>query len=267
MILRNPREGREGQTPDNIFEAVEPRSGEVVSSCIVYEEQRDVLYPERPYHVRLAIDGDTGAIDSLMGASIARARALCAARNEGAVIYAPCYPEDEELIEVLEQYGFRNNDSLDRLYAELPAQTDAHLPMGCVVVHDKLEDPQEQRYFLDRYNEIYGVEMDTVWLGELRRKPGFRRILTVAPTGMAGEILVWFDGECGVIEFFDTARRWRNMGVARYMLNLACQYIHNSGVNTACADVRRSMTPAVKSLRSAGFTTEEKLMCYPTIEL
>jgi len=267
MILRNPREGREGQSPENIFEAVEPRSGEVVSSCIVCEEKREMLYPERPYHIRLDIDGDTAAMDSLMGASLARARAMCSAQNSGAMIYAPCAADDALLLDVLTQYGFRNDDGLVRMYAKLPAAEDARLPMGCVVVHDKLEDIQEQRYFLGRYNEIYGAEMDTLWLGEIRRRPGFRRLLTVAPTGMAGEILVWLDGDCGVIEFFDTARRWRNMGVAKYMLNLAMQYIHNSGAKAACADVRLTMSAAVNSLRSAGFSGEERLMHYPRIEL
>lgn len=267
MILRNPREGREGQTPDNIFEAVEPRTGEVVSSCIVYEEPRSALYPERPYHVRLMIEGDTGALDALMGASLAKARAMCAARRENALIYAPCQSSDKKLLDALEQYGLHNDDGLERMYAALPAKCDAQLPMGCVVVHDKLEDSQEQRYFLDRYNELYGVEMDSVWLGELRHKPGFRRLLTVAPTGMVGEVLVWFDGDCGVVEFFNTARRWRNRGVAKYMLGLACQYIHNSGLKAACADVRLSIPGAVRTLESAGFKIEQRLIHYPCIKV
>lgn len=267
MILRNPREGREGQTAENIFEAVEPRTGEVVSSCIVYEEKREALYPQRPYHVRLQLEGDTGALDSLMGASLAKARAMCAAHKTNSLIYVPCSADDEELLDALMQYGFRSGDGLERMYIALPCKNDANLPMGCVVVHDKLEDPQEQRYFLDRYNELYGGEYDGVWLGELRRKDGFRRLLTVAPTGLAGEVLVWFDGDCGVIEFFNTARRWRNRGVAKYMLNLACQYIFNSGLKAACADVRVSIPGAVRCLESAGFKSRQCLMRYPGIEL
>lgn len=267
MILRNPREGIQGAAPENIFEAVEPRSGSVLGRCIVTEEVRPLMFPDRPYQVRLDIDGSDETLDTLLGASIARARALCTAQKEAARIYAGCDPEDAQLLDTLRQYGFRDNDGLMRMRAKLPGYIDARQPMGCVVVHDRLEDAQEQRYFLERYNELYGADMDLAWLNSLAKKDGFCRILTVAPTGMAGEVLVWREGSCGVIEFFNTARRWRNMGVAGCMLALACRYMREKGCTEAVCDVRARMPIARHVLENAGFSPDSLIMRYPGIDV
>lgn len=267
MILRNPREGSNGHAPENIFEAVEPRSGEVVGCCTVSEEIRPLMFPDRPYQVRLDIQGDEATLDTLLGASLARARALCSAQNERSRIYASCDPADEALLDTLRQYGFRDNDGLMRMRVRLPRYIEARQPMGCVVVHDKLEDPQEQRYFLERYNELYGADMDMIWLNSLIRREGFCRILTVAPTGMAGEVLVWHQDGCGVVEFFNTARRWRDMGVASYMLSLACKYLYEKGCREAVSDVRARMPVARHILERSGFQPDELLVRYPGIDV
>lgn len=267
MVLRNPREGRNGIEPENIIEAVDPRSGKVLCSCTVQEEYKSGLFPERPHHVRLDIEGKCASMESLLGAAMARAIVMCAGKRSESLIYAACPVENDTLLNMLVQLGFRNTDGFDRMYARLPVETETKLPMGSVIIHDTLEDAQEQRYFLDRYNEINNTEYDHTWLRELRSRNGFRRILCVAPTGMVAEVIVWIDDECGVVEFFDTARRWQQMGVGRYMLALACQYAQNSGCTAACADIRRSIKGPVSVLDAAGFNIVEKLVHYPTIEL
>ena len=267
MILRNPREGMHGISPENIFEAVEPRSGSVVGRCVVSEEVRPLMFPERPYQVRLDFEGEDETLDTLLGASLARARALCSAQKESARIYAGCDPEDAELLDTLRQYGFRDNDGLMRMRVRLPRYIDAKQPMGCVVVHDRLEDAQEQRYFLERYNELYGADMDMAWLNSLTKRDGFCRILTVAPTGMAGEVLVWQDNGCGVIEFFNTARRWRGMGVASYMMALACRFLNEKGCREAVSDVRARMPIARHVLEKSGFQPDRLIMRYPGIDV
>lgn len=267
MILRNPREGSQGNAPENIFEAVEPRSGDIVGCCTVTEEFRPLMFPDRPYQVRLDMRGGEETLDRLLGASLARARVLCAAHKEKARIYASCDPADTALLDTLRQYGFRDNDGLMRMRVYLPRYIEAKQPMGCVVVRDKLEDSQEQRYFLERYNELYGVDMDMAWLSSLTKRSGFCRILTVAPTGMAGEVLVWQENGCGVVEFFDTARRWRDMGVASYMLSLACEYLFENGCREAVCDVRARMTVARHVLEKSGFQPDELIARYPGIDL
>lgn len=267
MILRNPREGSQGYGPEDIFEAVEPRSGAVIGRCCVAEEIRPLMFPDRPYQIRLDIEGDEDTLDTLLGAALARARIKCMAQKEPARIYASCDPADEVLLNTLRQYGFRDNDGLMRMRVRLPRYIDAKLPMGCVVVQDKLEDAQEQRYFLERYNELYGVDMDMSWLNSLIKREGFTRILTVAATGMAGEVLVWKEEDCGVVEFFNTARRWRNMGVASYMLALACKHLYENGCREAVSDVRARMPIARHVLEKSGFAPDELIMRYPGIDI
>ena len=267
MILRNPKGRNDGFSPENVFEAVDPRSGEVYGTCTVTEEHMAVMFPDRPYHVRLDISGEDEALDMLLGAAFARARALCGAQTKPARIYASCAPEDAEMLARLRNYGFRDNDGLIRMRGALTRREAPKPPMGCVVVQDSLEDTQEQRYFLERYNGLYGENRSARWLAELTSRSGFRRILTVAPTGMAGEVAVWLDGDTGVIEFFDTARRWRNVGVAGCMISLACSYLAEKGAREAVADVRAKTPYARRTLESAGFAPDTLLRRYPGVDI
>lgn len=267
MILRNPRGKNDGVLLENVFEAVEPRSGDVYGTCTVTEERLPLMFPDRPYHVRLDISGADEALDMLLGAAFARARAMCVAQAEPARIYASCAPEDADMLARLRNYGFRDNDGLVRMRGALTHMETPKLPMGCVVVQDSLEDVREQRYFLERYNGIYGECRDARWLAELTARNGFRRILTVAPTGMAGEVALWLDGDCGVIEFFDTARRWRNIGVARCMISLACTYLMENGAREAVVDVRAKTPYARRTLESAGLAADALLRRYPGVDI
>lgn len=267
MILRNPKGKNDGMYSGNIFEAVDPRSGEVYGTCTVTEERMPLMFTERPYHVRLDISGEAEALDMLLGAAFARARALCESQTEPARIYASCDPADDDMLARLRNYGFRDNDGLMRMRRTLSWIDEPKPPMGCVVVQDSLEDMREQRYFLERYNGIYGECRDARWLAELTARNGFRRILTVAPTGMAGEVVLWLDGETGVIEFFDTARRWRNVGVAGCMLSLACRYLMENGVREAVADVRAKIPYARRVLESAGFRPDVLIRRYPGVDI
>ena len=53
------------------------------------------------------------------------------------------------------------------------------------LVRDLLDDPMEQKFFLERYNRQFAEENDTEWLKKLINTEGFERILIVSPTGMA----------------------------------------------------------------------------------
>ena len=136
-----------------------------------------------------------------------------------------------------------------------------------MVVQDALEDEREQRYFMERYEEFTGKSLSLSQLEAMIHREGFRRILTVAPTGMAGEVLVWKDGHRGVVEFFDTARRWRNLGVAGYMLKLAFEYLQSLDAWELRADVRAKAPYALHTLERAGLVQTELLERYPGIDL
>jgi ribosomal protein S18 acetylase RimI-like enzyme len=267
MMLRNPREGANGQPSENVFQALDERTGEILGSCVITGERKPALYPNRPHQVRLEFDGGQEALDPLLGAALARARAMCIAEKEPARIYVRCAPDDAELLDLLKPYGFKDNDGIVRMRRNLPARNPFRTPTGCVVVKDALEDPQERKYFLERYNELYGTDYDGQWLREFTDAPGFQRFLTVAPTGMAGEVVLWRADGYGQIGFLQTARRWRHMGVAKYMLGLACDAISEMGPRVARADVRAKIPYILSTMEAAGFYQETLITRYPGIDV
>ena len=84
---------------------------------------------------------------------------------------------------------------------------------------------------------------------------------------MAGEILTWMDGHDGVIEFFNTARRWRNMGVGSCMVALGSSYLAEQGARNIRVDVRAKMQIVRRTLAKAGFEQYELLSRYPGIDV
>ena len=102
-------------------------------------------------------------------------------------------------------------------------------------VTDDLDDPLEQEYFLERYGQLYNETYDQEWLEEQRAHKGFKRILIDSPTGMVGETILWEEGDCGMIVWLHTARRWRRKGVARCLLQLACAELQGRGLRAAQA--------------------------------
>lgn len=267
MMLRNPRDGANGQPPENVFQAVDEKTGAVLASCVISGEMKPALYPARPHQVRLEFEGGTDALDPLLGAALARARELCLAEKAPARIYARCAPDDEVLLSLLRPYGFKDNDGIVRVRKNLPVRNAFRPPTGCVVVKDKLEDPQERKYFLERYNELYGTEYDGQWLREFTDAPDFLRILTVAPTGMAGEVVVWRANGYGEIGFLQTSRRWRHMGVAKYMLGLACDAVSEMGLRIARADIRAKIPYILSTMEKSGFYQEALVTRYPGIDV
>ena len=149
----------------------------------------------------------------------------------------------------------------------LPAALDAKAPAGCAVVYDQLDDPLEQKYFLERYNQLFNTDHDLAWLHQFIDRRDFMRILTVAPTGMAGEVLIWREGYSGIIGYVQTAKRWRRLGVGTYMLSLACDVFEQQSLYCAEANIRARFPHMLKLMSGSGFTQSELLMRYPGIDV
>lgn len=266
MILRHAREPVDGQPVENTFLAIDERSGETIGSSVIYVDYNPTLYPVRPLQVRIQLE-NTPVPDALLGATIARAREICVHSGKLSRIFIRCNPDDDALLNSLAPFGFEDNDGLIKMQLKLPTRHDFKAPAGCAVVHDDLSDPQERKYFLDRYNQLYNVNRDLNWLSEFIDRPNFMRILTVAPTGMAGEVLVWREGYSGIIGYIHTSKRWRRLGVASYMLALACEAFEQQDLFCAEASIRARHPHMLKLMSRAGFAQTELLMRYPGIDI
>lgn len=266
MILRHSRDPIDGQPIENTFLAIDERSGELLGSSVIYVNKNSKLYPARPLQVRFQLEG-ASIPDSLLGATIARAKEICRLSNEFCRLYTHCTPDDDELLNALEALGFKDNDGLVKMELHLPTKHTAKAPAGCAVVYDTLNDPIEQKYFLERYNELFNTNRDIAWLNDFIDRKDFMRILTVAPTGMAGEVLIWRESYSGIIGYIQTSKRWRHLGVATYMLSLACEVFEQQNIYCAEANIRVRMPNLLKLMNAAGFEQTELLVRYPGIDV
>ena len=233
----------------------------------MHAEPNPALFPQRPNNYRLEFAGEFSAFGRTLGAAMALARAMAAGEKAPSRIYAACDPEDELLLAALEQYGFEDNDGLVRMALDFEAVPQTRMPAGCVLVEDELSDPAERRFFLERYNQLYQTKYDFDWLETYVSKEGFRRILCVAPTGLAGELTCWREGRTGRIGYVHTAKRWRGMGVAKHLLRLAGEYFEDGGIITVEADVRVRIPMLLRTLESSGFRQSSLLMRYPGVDI
>lgn len=266
MILRHPREAVDGQPIENSFEALDESNGATLGSCTIYTHLNAQLFPARPMRIYMDIQGDS-APDGLLGAAVARAKELGIQSGLPCRIFTQVEPSDGQRMASLNTLGFKDSDGLVRMRLELPHSCQLSVPIGCVVVKDDLDDPIEEKYFLERYNQLFNEEYDFEWLQDFRHKPGFKRILLVAPTGMAGEATIWQQGDVGVIGWLQSSKKWRRMGVARCLLELCCASLAESGAHCATAEVQVRIPHILHTMESAGFRQSELILRYPGIDI
>ncbi len=266
MFLRHAREPVDGQPVENTFVAISEQTGETLGTCTIYCDDNAALFPARPFQVRLQLEGDP-VPPQLLGAAVARGRGICAVSGKMSRLYTRCAPDDDRMLEALAAMGFQDNDGLVKLQLRLPLATDYTLPAGAVVVQDDLSDPAEQKFFLERYNELYNTDHDFDWLRSYINRDGFTRILTVSSYGLMGEVLVWREGVSGVIGYIQTSRRWRHTGVGSCMIGLACREFEKAKLYCAEANARARIPYVLKLFEKMGFRQEELLMRYPGTDI
>ena len=268
MILRHTREPENGLSSDNCFEAVEDRSGNVICRCAIYTQENAQLFPTRPLRVYIDIDGKP-APDALLGAAVARAKELARDAGVPARVFAQVEPADTDLLNSLDALGLKDSDGLVLMRRALSGKQHAtcDVPTGCVVVHDDLDDLIEQKYFLERYNRLYGESYDFDYLQTLSEHDLFKRILLVAPTGMAGEAIVWRESHEGRLFWIFTARKWRNMGVAKCLIDLACDYFYENGLRSASVEIQARVPNLLRVMEHAGFRQDSLICRYPGVDV
>ena len=266
MMLRHLRELPEGMPAENTFEAIDERTGSQLGTCAIYCDENPALFPGRPFQVRLQLEGNP-VPDALLGAAVARGREICAASGKFSRLYTRCDPDDEAMLSALLLMGFKDNDGLVKMQLRLPCAYDYRLPTGCVVVKDDLSDVTEQKFFLERYNELYNTDHDFEWLRSYIDRDSFMRILAVSNTGMAGEILIWRESYAGIIGYLQVSKRWRRMGVGSCMIGLACEEFEHSRLFCAEANVRARIPHMLRLMEKMGFKQDELLMRYPGVDI
>lgn len=266
MILRHEREQIDELPAENTFESVDEHSGEVLCSCRIYVSENEALFPTRPLRIYLDIAG-ARISDSLLGASVARAKEIARQSGIPSRVFSQVEPNDSERLAALKVLGFKDSDGLVLMERPVAPAEEAELPLGCVMVTDDLDDPLEQEYFLERYSQLYNEQYDHEWLEEMRAHRGFKRILIVSSTGMVGETILWEEDGHALISWLHTSRRWRRKGVARCLLQLACAECARSGLDSIQVEAQVRIPNLLHLLESSGFRQKELILRYPGVDV
>ena len=288
MIIRNAVEA--GKKLENAFVAVDSLEN-VYGWCRVEPHMNDLQMPERPLEIKISAGGQDEAQLQLLAAAMARAMVIAREQPDArARVYAEVAPDDDALMARLTELGFADDDALLRMRRRVVGGSiTVPLPDGCVLVADRLDDPAERRFFLERQEKLFRRDDARAWLDGIGRRPGFRRLLLTARSGLAGELVCWMDPEkrVGVVGQVYTVPDWRRRGVASYLMEAARQYFDQCRLPAAylpklrfakdrplddtlleaVADVRWRQTPAARLAATAGYRRGETLMRLPGIDL
>ena len=266
MILKHMRDPVDGLSAEDTFEALDERSGATLATCAVYAQSCPELFPARPTRIYIDIS-EQPAPDALLGAAVARAKELAVQSGKPARIFAQVEPDDDARMASLVALGFKDSDGLVRMRRDLPAPEPGELPYGCVLVRDELDDPIEQKYFLERRNQLYSENRGFEWLQDFRSSDGFGRILIVSQTGMVGEVIRWQEDGTGVIGWLHVAKKWRRRGISQRLIELACADLYDANLYRVEAEIQARVPNLLHAMEKAGFRQSELLFRYPGIDI
>lgn len=266
MRVRHSKEALHGQPPENAFIAYD-EDERPVGACSIVAQHKPVLYPEQPYRIYIHTEGALEALDTLLGAATARSFMLMREEEKSrARIYTACLPEDTQKMESLKALGFQDDDALLRLTRRLmPGPVGIPVPRGCTVVKDALEDEAERGYFLDRFNQVMGRDMDDAFLKDLEAKGRIMRLLMVDSQGLVGELLSQEKDGVGKVLYLFTEPRWRRRKVASHLMEAArLQYLER-GIGWSEIDLCRAQEGAMRAVAYCGYRVDRLLVKYPGI--
>lgn len=225
-----------------------------VGTCTVRRRELSRIFPDRPVQYEIIVNCNEESRYLLWGAAVTRARMLAESQRMPSRVYTCLSPENSEERQILTDLGFTETDMIIRTVKPVTdEQVNLPIPYGCTIVRDYLTNENEIRKCLTRYNECFGTNESRSWLIGLSEKPDFARILMVSPDELCGELMVWRSGKNGVIGIIQTARKWREKGVAGYLIEDARKYFATMDLENILFDVWLA-SPGCKELaRSSGF--------------
>ena len=252
---------------DNKFIAVDS-AGKRVGTGSVSRRFVPRIFPDCPVQIVISVSCQPECRDLLYGAAVTRARLIAMRESEPCRIFADLDVNDREGLEVLRALGFGGGDGINRMVRPV---TDERItlpvPVHCTIVRDFLENEEERKKCLRRYNECFGEERDMAWLKKLSQKRDFARILMVSPSELCGELMVWSQGYTGVIGILQVARAWRRKGVGSYLVEDARKYFASIGLKDMSFDVWLSSPGCLPLARKCGFRKGEMVRLYPKLEV
>lgn len=251
---------------DNEFIAVDEED-RVLGACRVDSMFCKRLFPARPHQICIEFTGDKAARSALLGAADAQAMLYALRENMPARIYSPCEPDDTERIVQLNELGYEDNDGIVRMAKFIEAMPEnPEIPNDVIVLHDRLEDPAEARFFLKRYNRLYGINDTMDLVDEWTALPGFRRYLIIHQRGLLGEVLVALQGNVGRILFIQVNAEYCRCGLGRYLMELAIFSLARRGAERIDMDVRVRIPGLMRFLTKLGFVQNELIERYLGID-
>ena len=265
MFLRHMTRLPEGIEAADTFEYVDEETGDVSASAIEYRTDCPTLYPSRPLQISIEFDGDP-VPDTLLGATVARARRVVMVSNTAARVYTHCDPRDSAFIDQLAAFGFKDDDGLVRMRRHTSDGKRVTIPSGYTIIRDALMDSMEQKLFLERYNRLYGSAHSPEWLERYIGRDHFLRLMALGRTGIAGEVTVWVEDNIGVIGYVNTMRQYRRHGIASALITLACDWFEQCGVHIAEVNLQEKIPYMADALTKLGFTQTSTLLRYPGID-
>ncbi len=248
---------------DNKFIAVDS-AGKRVGTGSVSRRFMPRIFPDCPVQIVISVSCQPECRDLLYGAAVTRARMLAKLEEAPCRVYAEVDAGAKEELDILRALGFTLRDGITRMQRFVTDERiTMRVPRDCTIVRDFLEREDEMQSCLKRYNECFGLKRDRAWLEGIASQTDFARILMVSPEEMCGELMVWSRGSSGVIGIIQTARSWRQQGVASYLLEDARMYFAHLGLRQAFFDVWTASPGCLALARKCGYKNGEALMLYP----
>lgn len=269
QIMHSPT-AMHGVPMENAFIVLDD-AGMQCGSATVTEFTNDSILSERPLNFYLDIDAKTDrAFDMLIGALMARALYL-RRRNPGmaARIYAPCAPNDLQLMRDLQSFGFENDDGEIRMRKILsPEDKLAQPPVGCTIEPVLLEDEADGKGLLQRLTAQSVTAKTMNWLARLQNEQIFL-VLGVWQDGtkLLGELVLTAYGTEGHIEMVYTRPEYRGRGIATALVTHAAEFLQQNGVRSMFAEVWRRNTKAMSFFQKLNFDSVSPVILYPGIDL
>ncbi len=258
-----------GVPRENAFHALD-ESGMRCGNAAVVEYINHTIFPERPLNYYVSLNAfHERAFDILLGAALARAMQLRARRPDlPARIYAPCKPNDPQLLRAYTECGFQNDDAVIRMRRVLTdGDRGVNPPVGCAIAPIVLEDQADCDGLLDRVNAYSVAARSQDWLVRLQDEQIFAVYGVWQDDLVLGEMVLTAYGAEGRIEMIYTRPEYRRRGVATALIAYAGQLLLRNGIRSLTGEVWRRNLPTMSLFETLRFESVSPVILYPGINL